>query len=134
MRSLVVEDDPVCQKLLVRYLSEFGECVAVSTGTEALSLFEGALSCEKAFDLICLDIMLPEMSGHSALLALRECEIAHGIEESQGAKIIMTTSLNDAASVVEAFQSGCEAYITKPIAKGQLISELKKLGLYQNPN
>lgn len=134
MKILVVEDDPVSQKVIEKYLCAVGSCVVASNGMQALSHFKQAHSLGTPFNLICLDIMMPEMTGHQVLKAIRQFEQELGIDTAKGCKIIMTTGLNDAENVVGAFEQGCEAYVTKPIDKAQLLSELKKLGIYPAPN
>ena len=130
MKILAVEDDPVSQKVIYKYLTSVGECTLADNGKVAVDLFRAALKNGSPFDLVCLDIMMPEMSGQHVLLAIRDFEKEMGISPSAGAKIIMTTGLDDAENVVGAFKNGCEGYITKPIDKAQLMSEIKKLGLY----
>ncbi len=129
MKILVVEDDPVSQKLLARLLREFGDCEVVENGRLGLERFKQSLDAGAPYDLLCLDIMMPELSGQQLLVAVREFEERIGIQPQQGVKIIMTTSLDDAENVVGAFQNGCEAYITKPINRESLFGELRKLGI-----
>jgi two-component system chemotaxis response regulator CheY len=73
--------------------------------------------------------MMPEMDGHKALEAIRRIEKESGIVGLDGIKVIVTTALDDSASVMEAFKSGCEACIVKPFSKQNLLEEIEKLGL-----
>ncbi len=66
MRILVVEDDFISRRLLCRFLERFGECDVAINGNEAVNAVEHALQAGAHYDLICLDIMMPEMDGQEA--------------------------------------------------------------------
>ena len=129
MKCLVVEDDFAARKLLQVYLSDYGDCDIAIDGSEAVKAFKNALNEDCPYDLICLDIMMPNMNGHEALEAIRKIESDRGIGGLDGVKIIMTTALGDSKNVMGAFRKGCEAYIVKPVDKKKLIDEAKNLGV-----
>lgn len=129
IRSLVVEDEFSSRRILQHLLSEHGECHIAVSGHEALRVFKVALESEQPYQLVCLDIMLPKGDGHAVLRQLRTIERASGIESGRGARVIMTTGLSDSASVMGAFKAGCESYLVKPVDRGKLSVELRKLGL-----
>jgi two-component system chemotaxis response regulator CheY len=81
------------------------------------------------YDLVCLDIMMPEMDGHQTLQAIRQIEAAHAIDGLDGVKVIMTTALEDSGNVFGAFREGCEAYLVKPVKKAKLVESIEQLGL-----
>ena len=129
MKILVVEDDFISRKLLVKSLSGYGECDVAVNGREAIDAFALALNDGPRYDLICLDIMMPEVDGLEALKKIRALETERGIGELDGVKIIMTTALGDKTDILEAFTSGCEAYLVKPLDRDSLNRTLKELGL-----
>jgi two-component system chemotaxis response regulator CheY len=129
MRILVVEDDFISRRLLCRFLEGFGECDVAINGQEALTAVEHSILAGEHYDLICLDIMMPEMDGHESLKRIRELEEANDTPVGQGAKIVMTTSLEDHKSIRSAFSSSADGYVVKPVDKKKLISTLKDLGL-----
>ncbi|MHC4425093.1 MAG: response regulator [Planctomycetota bacterium] len=133
MKILIVEDDFACRKLLQVYLSELGDCFVAVNGHEAVEAVKCALDEGLPYDLICLDIMMPEMDGHKALKAIRRIENERGIAGSDSVKVIMTTALGDSGNAMGAFRTGCEAYIVKPIEKYKLLEETEKLGLINLP-
>ena len=124
MRTLVVEDDFTSRKLLQRFLQAYGECDIAVNGKEAIEAFRLALDGGQRYDLICLDIMMPEMNGHEALKAIREIEETNGIHALNGVKVFMTTALDDPKNILGAFKSQCEAYLIKPIDQQRLVKEL----------
>jgi two-component system chemotaxis response regulator CheY len=129
MKCLIVEDDFVGRKLMQKYLAEYGECDVAVDGEEAVEAFRLAIENETPYDLICLDIMMPNMNGHEALNAIRQIESKYGINGLDGVKVIMTTALGDSENVLGSFREGCEAYIIKPVRKDALLAEIEKLGL-----
>ncbi len=132
MRVLVVEDDFTSRKVLQKILSPFGEVDIAVNGLEAVEAFESSLNDQKPYDLICMDIMMPEMDGQEALKRIRTVEKAHGIRPADEVKVIMTTALDDPKNVVEAYyKGGATSYVPKPIDKHMLLHLLKNLGVIQ---
>jgi two-component system, chemotaxis family, chemotaxis protein CheY len=76
-------------------LTKYGECPIAINGPEAGLAFRMALDAGRPYDLIGLDIMMPEMDGQAALKEMRAPEEARGIVSTHGAKIIMTTARDD---------------------------------------
>ena len=129
MKMLIVEDDFTSRLLMQELLKGFGMPHVAVDGQEAVEAVRTALVTGQQYNLICLDIMMPGMDGQETLRKIREMETARGIFSSDGAKIIMTTALEDMHNKVNAFSGLCDAYLTKPIHKEQLLGELRKLGL-----
>jgi len=129
MKTLIVEDDFTCRFLLNKLLDGFGQSHIAVNGKEAVAAVRAALDSGEPYDLICLDIMMPEMDGQMALTQIRQLEEEWAIQSSQGAKIIMTTALGDIKNVSKAFHGLCDAYLTKPIIKTKLIDTLQSLKL-----
>jgi len=129
MKCLIVEDDFTARRLLQTYLADYCECHIAVNGRAAVDAVRQALDERCPYDLICLDIMMPEMDGHQALEEIRNIEYRRGIMGLDSVKVIMTTALDDSKDVMGAFRTGCEAYILKPIVKQTLLEEIEKLGL-----
>jgi two-component system chemotaxis response regulator CheY len=129
MRTLIVEDDFTSQLLLRTFLSRYGECQVAVNGKEAVAAFRSARDSGEWYDLICMDIMMPEMDGQIAVKEIRALEQAGGTLSTDGVKIIMTTSVDDVQNVVRSFESLCDAYLFKPIDTGKLLGHMKDLHL-----
>ncbi|GAB6095625.1 response regulator [Desulfatiferula olefinivorans] len=129
MKTLIVEDDFTSRLLLQELLKSYGDSHIAVNGKEAVDAVRLALQTDEPYDLICLDIMMPEMDGQEALRQIREQEEAKGILSSHGSKIVMTTTHKDMKNLSDAFSSLCDAYLIKPIEKAKLIEELRKLEL-----
>ena len=129
LKILIVEDDFASFKILEEYLCEYGDCSVAVNGEETVDAFKKAWDEGKPYDLICLDIMLPEMNGHLALEEICRIERKYGITDPDGVKVIMTTAVDDPEDIIKAFKEGCKAYIVKPITNEKLFAEMRKLGL-----
>jgi len=129
MKSLVVEDDLTSRELLQTILDRYGPSYGEGDGILALDTFIGAHEHGAPYDLVCLDIMLPNMDGQEILKRIREWEGERGILGLDGVKIIMTTGLDDSNTILTAFRSQCEGYIVKPVTIQMVVDQLVTLGL-----
>ncbi|MFW5844143.1 MAG: response regulator [Spirochaetota bacterium] len=130
MRCLIVEDDFGSRRLLQALLREYGSIDVVVDGQEAIEAFRLAWEENNPYDVVFLDIMMPNVDGQEALRRIRATEGEIGIPERDQVKVIMTTALGDPENVVEAFyKGGANGYVVKPIERQALISELEKVGL-----
>lgn len=129
MKILIAEDNSVVMKLLHAHLSPLGEITPAANGFEAFSAAKIALQDKQPYDLICLDIMMPEVDGISALHSIRQLESKLGITRETRSKIIMTTGTSDKQNIEAARSEGCDGFLVKPISKERLFNELRRLGL-----
>ena len=72
---------------------------------------------------------MPRADGLKVLNTIRHLEDVKGLIDEQRAKVIMTTVLNDTETVQEVFNSGCEAYASKPIDTKKLLEVPQKMDL-----
>lgn len=134
MKILIVEDELSQQRLLEMLLVDYGSCDLAANGREALEAIQRAFDTQEPYDLVCMDIMMPEMDGQEALQKIRQIEIKHYREGLPGIKIIMITAQKMATNMLSAFRAGCDAYITKPITRKKLIQQIYQLGLLDTPS
>src|ERR1700761_8720348 len=79
LRMLLVEDDFTSRLMLQTFLSRYGECHVAVNGREAVEAVRSALERYQRYDLICMDIVMPEMNGREAVRRVRALEEEHGI-------------------------------------------------------
>jgi two-component system chemotaxis response regulator CheY len=129
MKTLIVEDELTSRVLLRELLKRFGPPQVAMNGADAVEAVRVALEAGEPFDLITLDIEMPEMDGQEALRRIRKLEEEAGIELDGRAKVIMSTSHADRDNVLEAIASQCDYFLVKPIDGRALLEEIKRLGL-----
>jgi two-component system chemotaxis response regulator CheY len=133
MRALIVESDLISREILQRVLENYGKCDLAVNGREAVEAVEQALNASRPYELICMDMIISELSGLDALRRIRRIEKEHGLSCRDEAKVIVVTELNDPTDVIKAlYEGGASAYFVKPIEVKVLCQEIEKLGLIKN--
>ena len=127
MRILIVEDEYVSRRKLEKFLSVIGECHSVTTVADAYKLFLNSIKENFCFDLISLDIVLPDGCGIDLLYKIRDLEKRFNIPESKRVKVIMATSHSDIERVRQCVKLGCNDFIVKPFNKKKVLEKLQKL-------
>jgi two-component system, chemotaxis family, chemotaxis protein CheY len=129
MKCLIVEDDATSCKLLRMYLSKYGRSFESPNGLLAVEAVQQTLKDGNPFDVIFLDIMMPDMDGHQTLKEIRQLEKEYNLDSSRSAKVIMVTALGDANTILQSFRTGANGFIIKPVREDSLDKEMVKLGL-----
>jgi CheY-like chemotaxis protein len=103
-RLLVVDDNEMNRDLLGRHLERQGHTVSTAAnGREGLERLRA-----QAFDLVLLDLMMPEINGYQALIQMKSDEALRDIP------VIMISALDEMASVVRCIEEGAADYLPKP--------------------
>ena len=114
-RILVAEDNPINQQLAMEFLERAGATVDIAqNGREAV-----AKATEHLYDVILMDIHMPEMDGLEACRVLREQHIE--------IPIIAVSADALETRKASALDAGCDSYITKPIDFDELFGEIAHL-------
>ena len=130
MNTLVVDDLFHNRKQLRDILKPYGHCDTADNGQQAVDLFESALEEGEPYDLVLLDIQMPEMDGQEALKRMRQIEKEYDVAPKNESIIIMVTAVDAETEVAEAFElGGCTDYLNKPISGGKLLVKLSEHGL-----
>ena len=114
-RILLVDDDFASRLVLQAFLSRYGECHIAANGAEAVAAFRAASDRGEPYNLVCMDVLMPELNGRDAVGQIRAYEEAQGIFSSSGAKIVMITQINCIKEVSRCFKQLCDVYLNKPI-------------------
>jgi CheY-like chemotaxis protein len=119
LRVLVVEDNAVNQRVVTRLLEKQGNSVRVAgNGREALSAFE-----QERFDLILMDVQMPEMDGLEATAAIREREKVRG----GSVAILALTAYAMNGDAERCLAAGMNGYVSKPVRPEELFHEINRL-------
>ena len=129
MKILVTDDDYVSRHTLTSLLRGYGDVDVAVNGAEGLEAFRAAIREGEAYDLVFMDIVMPEMDGLEASLKIRELERAHGVAPRNEAKIIMTSALTDPRTVFKAFrESHITEYLPKPCGVASVRETMTRMG------
>ena len=117
-----MDDEPINRRVLENHLTVAGYGVhEVGSGKEALEL----IGQGHKFDLILLDIMMPNMSGYEVCQTIRKNYLTSELP------IVLLTAKNRVSDLVTGFNVGANDYLTKPFSKNELLSRIKThLSLY----
>jgi len=128
MKILIVDDEKISRKILIKKMEVLGECVAMDNSRNALVEFETAAKQGAPFDLISLDVSMPDMDGKQMLQSIRKKEVALKIPWADRVKVIMVTSRMNMSNIKDCINLGCNGYLSKPVSQYQLLENLGKMG------
>ncbi len=111
---LVIEDDSNIQELIVEFLTAEGYNVkSANDGLEGIQAFK-----KEEFDLVILDVMMPNLDGYGV------CKM---IRQSSNVPIIFLTALNQESDQIKGFDLMCDDYITKPFSFTLLMKRVEAI-------
>ncbi|MBO4922131.1 MAG: response regulator transcription factor [Lachnospiraceae bacterium] len=113
---LLVEDDPKIREAIIDFFSEKApeyEMDIAKTGMEGLDKLE-----ENSYDLILLDVMLPQMSGFDLIVKIRR---------SMDVPVIFMTARTSEEDRLYGYQLGCDDYVCKPFSLAELLAKVSAL-------
>lgn len=114
VKILLVDDEERMLRLLDLFLSPRGYfCMKATSGLEALNLIE-----QKEFDIILLDVMMPNMDGWDTCYQIRQIS---------NVPIIMLTARNQNYDMVKGLTMGADDYITKPFDEHVLVARIEAI-------
>lgn len=113
IKFLLIEDDQVLSDTIKEIVQELGEATQVYDGSEGLYEAESGI-----YDLIILDLMLPEMNGYQVLKKLRA---------QDQTPVLILTAKDGLEDKIEGFEKGADDYLTKPFYREELVMRIKAL-------
>ncbi len=126
LRVLVAEDNPINQRLAMRLLEKRGHSVAVAaTGREALECTE-----RERFDLILMDVQMPDMDGLEATVIIRQREKEHG----GYTPIVALTAHTMTGDRERCLDAGMDNYINKPIDAVKFLEVVETTAAFSSPH
>jgi two-component system chemotaxis response regulator CheY len=129
MKILIVDDEMVSRRKMEIIMKEYGDCRAVENGNAAIRAFSEAVESGSLYDLVTLDVSLPDMDGTTVLKVMRDLEKGNAIPAEERVKVLMVTSHGDQETVISSISAGCDDYIKKPFTLERIFQKLEKFDL-----
>lgn len=124
IKTLIIDDEIqgyTCIK------SMLGVCDIVESGLIGVEYAETALKIKSYYNLILLDVVIPDLDGIEVIRKIRDLEKSYNIKSSSEAKIVVVSSRRDEPTILEAFRNGATGWIDKPVATDLFLIKLKNL-------
>jgi two-component system chemotaxis response regulator CheY len=133
-RILIVDDSTAIRESFKEILSPLAECEEADNGQAAVDLVKRRINQGKAFDLVLMDIIMPEKDGLTAVKEIREFEQSRGGGESGRLTIVIVTTIREPSRILVAqYECGADAYISKPFTEETVLQTLSGNGLNHYP-
>lgn len=129
MKSLVVDDEFVPRMVLQRILQAHGPSDAATTTAEAMAAIRHAIDQKTPYQLICLDIEMPDGSGQDLLKQIRQMEEQVQVPAELRARVLMASGHSEPEQVKASFFNGSDGFLVKPVDPQRLMRKLHELGL-----
>ena len=133
MRILIIDDEALSRKVLLKQLEGIGDCTAVNDSLKGFELLEKAMGRGKPYDLVTLDVSMPKMGGIELLKKIRKAEKDSDIGRTDWVKIIMVSSRMNVTTIKECIRLGCSSYLVKPVNRFRLMDAMGKIGFQDLP-
>jgi CheY-like chemotaxis protein len=122
IKIMVVEDNPINQKVILTMLKMFKtEVIIANSGEEGLAIFNNHV-----FDLVLMDFQLPNMNGIETTMMLRKYEAEHSQKKTL---IIALTAEVFKDNEINCLSAGMDGFLTKPIRIQTLNNSLRQFGI-----
>jgi len=128
IKILIVDDEEMGRTVMEEVFSRYGRFISVSTGKEAVKIYEEEFEKNEKFDLVLLDISLEDISGLEVLKHIKIIESSRGTAEEKDSVIVMVTAHSKKDMVIDCIRAGCKAYFIKPLKQEQVDKKLIELG------
>lgn len=118
MKILLVEDNLLNQKVVMFNLKKYNyDITSVTNGLDAIKTAK-----ENQFDIILMDLMLPEMNGFEITIEIRKHEKEIGIEKPVPIIALTANTLDN--DRIKCFEAGMNEYLSKPFTADQLAAKI----------
>jgi len=127
MKTLVIDTDRAIMDAVSAIFCKKGGCDWAEDGEKGLDMIKSAFKQGQPYDLIVLEIVLPEVSGYTIIKEVRNLELNMNISPIDEVKIIVLTYRSDEPTLLQAFRNGATGWVSKPIDPTALEAKINKL-------
>lgn len=127
MKILVVDDEYVALSRMVKLFSRWGDAEGATNSAQALDMTKEALSAGTPYDIISIDIELPDSDGLELMKKLRVAEEEANRESPWYSKKIIISAKSKHDNIQKALALGCDDFMVKPVSLSTLEEKMKHL-------
>jgi two-component system chemotaxis response regulator CheY len=129
-KILIVDDSAAIREQLTAFLSPIAECHVAANGQEAVDMVRSTQGKGENFELVIMDVIMPEKDGLTAVKEIRDFEKENGWSGNNTLTIIIATTIKDPSRILIAqYECGADAYIAKPFTQETVLQTLRNNGL-----
>ena len=133
-RILIVDDSTSIRESFTEILSPLATCEVATNGQEAVDLVKRTINKGGTFDLVLMDIIMPEKDGLTAVKEIRQFEASRCCSEADRLTIVIVTTVKEPSRILSAqYDCGADAYITKPFTRETVLQTLRSNGISLKP-
>ncbi len=125
LNILAVDDEPITLRIMQVLLSKYGKCQVAATGSEAIRFVKSAINLKEYFDLITIDIQIPDKNGIEILEEIVTYERLNSVRAVKFMVSVHGTQEN----IMKAIKRRCDDFLVKPVNGSILEKKLKKFEL-----
>lgn len=124
-KILAIDDEFAALMKMKVLLSKFGQCDVATNGSQATEKISENIKKNKHYDLITIDIGLPDINGIDLLNQIQNLEKGHF---KQSIKLMISAS-GTTENVIKALQNHCDGFLVKPVKRETLQNKLAEFGI-----
>ncbi|MBF0198191.1 MAG: response regulator [Planctomycetes bacterium] len=125
LRVLVVDDSELFRTSVIKIIQPYAAQIdEAKEGFETFLMVHKAMEKNEPYDLILLDLNMPQFRGEEFIKKVKESAALHNLQDVP--KIIILSSELSKAKMVELISAGCQDYLKKPFQPEELISKVKE--------
>lgn len=125
MDILVVDDDNSNRLLMNHILSNIAKIQLAHNGLDAVDMVEKHLKSGSSFDVIFMDVVLPDIDGFETIRRIKSAE--KSLKPNKKSKIVVLTSYDLIHSKWNAIANDCDSFLVKPVEKYKILAQIQKL-------
>lgn len=127
LKILILEDDKLTLMLLTQIFARNYKISSYERGNEAWEEWLRASHAGEPYNVIILDLMIPDLSGFEVLKLIRDWENANNVDPKHRARVFVNSALDDKQSVEQASQYQADGYFFKPYSIDKIMSTLERI-------
>lgn len=127
MKTLVIDNTANPNACLCKVLKDLGKCDVANGGVEGFKAVKEHLINEDPYNIIFLDIVLPDVDGLELIKNIRNLEDSFGVTPEKEAIVVVITFKKDEPTILKGFSNGATGWFHKPLKPEDVEASIKKL-------